>query len=97
MIKKGDKIIVIAGAYRGKEGKVEKVDKASSRVFVAGVNMKKKHQKATRNAKGQMVEVTHSIHSSNVMLLEGGKRVRTGTKLVGDKKVRVSKKSGNEI
>ena len=97
MIKKGDNVIVIAGSEKGKKGKITKVDRDSGRVFIDGLNMKKKSQRATRNSKGQVLNIAHSMHISNVMLLEGSKRVRLGSKMVGKKRVRVSKKSGNEI
>ena len=97
MIKKGDNVIVIAGSEKGKKGKITKVDRVAGRVFIDGVNMKKKSQKATRSAKGQVVNIAHSMHISNVMLLDGSKPTRVGTKMVGTKRVRISKKSGNEI
>lgn len=99
-IKKGDNIIVIAGASLGKKGTVVRVLRESGRVLVEGVNMKKKHEKKkTRGGAGQVVEVARSIHMSNVMLLDpkGGKATRAGAKTVGDKKIRVAKKSGQEI
>ena len=65
-IKKGDNVIVIAGGSKGKKGKVEKAMPTSSMVIIEGVNMKKKHMKATRGAKGQIVEKAMPIHVSNV-------------------------------
>ncbi len=76
-IKKNDNIIVIAGKDKGKTGKVAKAFPADSMVLIEGVNMHKKHQRATRsNSKGQVVEKAMPIHVSNVMLLDGKKRVR---------------------
>ena len=72
-------------------------------VIVEGVNKRKKHERAKKsNSKGQIVEKAMPIHVSNVMLLEGKKRVRAGRKLIGlpgqgDKKVRISRKTGQEI
>jgi large subunit ribosomal protein L24 len=98
MIKKGDNIIVIAGGEKGKKGKVLRVLRPLNRVIVEGVNMKKKHQKARRNnEKGQIIELATPMHLSNVMILEGNKPVRMGKKTIGDKKVRISRKSGSEI
>jgi len=97
-IKKGDNVIVIAGKNKGATGKVGEVFSATGRVIVEGVNKVTRRQKAKkRGEKGQIVEREASINASNVMLVEGKTRVRTGSKIVGDKKVRVSKKTGKEI
>jgi len=66
-IKKNDNVIVIAGKDKGKKGKVTKAFPKLDMVLVEGMNIKKKHQKAKQNgAKGQVVEVSHPIHVSNV-------------------------------
>lgn len=97
-IKKGDNIVVISGAHRGKTGKVHEVFRDRELVVVEGVNLRKRHERARRaNQKGQVVEKAMPIHVSNVALLENGKPVRTGRKLVGEKRVRVSRKTGKEI
>lgn len=99
-IKKNDNIIVIAGKDKGKTGKVIRALPRENMVVVAGVNMKKKHQRPQKSGqKGQIINKTLPIHVSNVMILDPstGKRSRIGMKMVGDKYVRVSKKSGKEI
>ena len=97
-IKKGDNIIVITGKDKGKTAKVVKALPREDMVIVEGVNIKKKHERARKSgSKGQIVEKAMPIHVSNVMLLEGKKRVRVGKKLIGEKKVRISRKTGNEI
>ncbi len=97
-IKKNDNVIVIAGKDKGKTAKVLRAFPKDSLIVVEGVNMKKKHQRATKsNSKGQVIEIALPVHVSNVMLLEGKKRVRVGRKLIGKKTVRVSKKTGQEI
>ena len=99
-IKKGDSVIVIAGKDKGKEGKVVKALPSDDRVVVEGVNIKKRHLRARRSGKkGQIVEFAAPIHVSNVMIKDPktGKPSRIGYKTVGDKKVRISKKSGVEI
>ena len=69
-IKKNDKVKVIAGKDKGKEGTVEKVFPAQDRVIVKGINIVKKHQKPTNaNPNGGIVEVEAPIHVSNVMLI----------------------------
>jgi large subunit ribosomal protein L24 len=65
-VKKGDNVIVIAGGSKGKKGKIEKAMPTSNMVIIEGVNIKKKHVKATRGAKGQIVEKAMPIHVSNV-------------------------------
>ncbi len=97
-IKKGDNVIVISGKDRGTTGKVLNVFLKKDQVLVEKVNIKKKHQKARKaNQKGQILDIAMPIHVSNVQLVEGGKKVRAGFKQTGDKKVRVSKKTGKEI
>jgi len=99
-IKKDDKVIVIAGKDKGKTGKVLKALPADKKVVVEGVNIRKKHQRATRGGqKGQIIDKTFPIDVSNVMFVDPktGKGTRIGKKLVGDKFVRVAKKSGTVL
>ncbi len=96
-IKKGDNVIVIAGKDKGKTAKVLKAFPQEGKVVLEGLNMQKKHKRAMGNQKGQLVEISAPLNVSNVALVEGGKKVRVGAKVVGDKKVRVSKKSGKTI
>ncbi len=98
-LKKGDNVIVITGKDKGKKGKILKVMPKEDRVLVEGVNIKKKHKKPTRDAKGQTIEVSFPVTASNVMLLDpkGSKQTRIGKKVIGGKKVRISRKSGVEI
>ena len=99
-IKKNDKVKVIAGKYKGKEGTVEKVFPSKERVIVKGVNIVKKHQKPTNaNPNGGIVEVEAPIHVSNVMLIDpsNNEPTRVGFKIEDGKKVRVSKKTGKTL
>lgn len=99
-IKKDDAVIVIAGKDKGKKGKVIRAIPADNKVVVEGANMRKKHQKPTRRgAKGQMIEYAAPMDVSNVMIEDPKtkKPTRIGYKFVGDKKVRIAKKSGGEI
>lgn len=99
-IKKDDNVIVLTGKDKGKKGKVLHVFRERERVIVDGVAVKKKHQKATsRGGKGAIIEKATPIHISNVSLMDPktGKPTRFGTKIIGNKKVRVSKKSGAEV
>lgn len=99
-IKKDDNVIVLTGKDKGKKGKVLRVFREQAKVLVDGVAVKKKHQKATkRGGKGTIIEKATPIHISNVALMDpkSGVATRIGTKVIGDKKVRVSRKSGVEI
>jgi large subunit ribosomal protein L24 len=99
-IKRNDKVEVIAGKDKGKQGRVLRVIAEKNRVLVEGVMMVKKHVKPNpqRNIKGGIAEQESTIHISNVMLLDGdGKKTRVGSRLEGDTKVRFSKTSGATI
>ena len=98
-LKKGDKVIVIAGADKGKKGNVVEVILDKQRVIVEDVNIVKKHRKPTQNTPGGIVEIPAPIHVSNVMLIDpkSGEPTRIGRKEVDGKHVRYSKKSGEII
>ena len=97
-IRKGDNVIVISGSEKGKKGPVSRVLGDKNTVIIEGLNLLKRHQKARKaGQKGQVVEKAMPIHISNVALIEGGKAVRVGRKRVGEKWVRVSRKTGKEI
>jgi len=99
-IKKGDQVIVNTGKDKGKKGEVLKTMPAKSRVIVQGVNVVKKHQKPTQFAAGGIVEKELSIHVSNVALADPkeDKPTRVGYQTLKDgKKVRIAKRSGQEI
>ena len=98
-LKKGDKVVVIAGASKGKEGKITKV--LEDKVVVEGVNVAKKHLKPkNNNGTGEIVEVERPIHKSNVMLVDPKTKKPTKVKIDFDKngkKIRISKKSNEKI
>lgn len=99
-IKKGDNVIVIAGKDRGKQGKVLRLLRDVDKVLVEGVNTKKKHQKPRKQGeKGQVIDMFHPIHLSNILLYCPSCRrgVRIGAKITAKKKVRVCRKCGKEI
>ena len=99
-LKKGDKVIVIAGRDKGKTGTIQKVLPESNRVVVENVNIRKKHQKPTQaNPEGTVVEVYAPIDASNVMIEDPKtkKPTRIGHKEVKGKKVRFAKKSGTVL
>ncbi|GJL95238.1 MAG: 50S ribosomal protein L24 [Hyphococcus sp.] len=98
-IKKGDKVIVLAGKDRGAEGEVVQVMPNDDRVLVRGVNMIKKHQRQTQTEQGGIISREAPIQVSNVALKDPstGKPTRVGFKIEDGKKVRVAKASGEVI
>jgi len=99
-LKKKDRVIVIAGKDKGKVGEITAVLPKENRVVVAGINMIARHTKPSQaNAQGGIVRREASIHASNVAHLDpkDNKPVRVGFKMIKDQKVRVAKRSGEEI
>ena len=98
-IKKGDRVRVLQGKDRGKEGEVIRALPAESKVIVSGVNTAKKHQKARRsNQQGGIIDRDMPVDASNVMLVHKGKPTRVGYKIQADgTKVRVAKRTGEVI
>ena len=99
-IKKGDKVIVIAGADKGKVGIVQKSFPKLEKVVVEGVNVRKKHQKPTqKNPEGSIVEIYAPIDVSNVAYYDTNakKASRVGYRIVDGKKVRYSKASNTNL
>jgi large subunit ribosomal protein L24 len=102
-IRTDDEVIVIAGKDKGKTGKVMRVDRGRDRVYVEGLNIVKRHQKATPgrpNAPVGVIEKEGGIHISNVAILDpkDKKPTRIGTRRTeqGDR-MRVTKRSGTEL
>lgn len=97
--KKGDKVIVISGKDKGKEGTITKVLRDKNKVTIEGVNVAKKHVKGNGQTAGSIVEVERPIHASNVMIKDPktGKRSRIGHIIEDGKKSRVSKVSGTKL
>ena len=100
-IKKNDTVVVLAGEDKGKTGKVLKVLVEKNRALVEGVNMVSKSTKpSAKNPQGGIVKQEAPIHISNLSLVDPktGKATRVGIKVTEDgKKVRIAKKSGEEI
>ena len=100
-IKKDDTVIVLAGEDKGKTGKVLKVLVEKNRAIVEGVNIDSKSAKpSAKNPQGGIVKMEAPIHISNLSLIDpkSGKATRVAVKKTDDgKKVRIAKKSGEEI
>ncbi|MBW6469012.1 MAG: 50S ribosomal protein L24 [Anaerosomatales bacterium] len=100
MIRKGDRVKVIAGKDKGKESRVLRVYPHRERLVVEHVNMIKKHQRATqKQPKGGILEIEGTIHVSNVMLLcpSCAQPTRVGRKREDGARVRVCKQCGKDI
>jgi len=98
-IRKGDNVIVIAGRDRGKTGEVLMVLPAENRAVVRGVNVVRRHQKQTPSAQGGIITKEMPIHLSNIALAEhsDGKPTRIGFRFVEGRKVRFSRRTGDQI
>jgi len=98
-IKKGDKVVVIAGKDKGKTGEVLRVLPKDSRVLVQGVNMMKRHTRPAMGQTGGIVEKEAMLHVSNVAHIDpkSDKPTRVGFKTLDGRKVRFAKKSGEVI
>lgn len=99
-LKKGDKVKVLTGKDKGKEGEILRVLREKDRVVVSGVNVAKRHTKASAQGAGGIVEKELSIHISNVSAIDpkSGKATKVGYKLLKDgKKTRIARKSGENL
>jgi large subunit ribosomal protein L24 len=99
-IKKGDKVIVLAGRDKGRSGEVIEVRPAQGRATVRGVNVVKRHQRQTAQQEGGIISKELPVHLSNIALADpkDGKPTRVGFKVQPDgKKIRIAKRSGAEI
>ncbi len=99
-IKKGDKVVVIAGRDKGRTGEVTLVLPKEGKAVVQGVNMVKRHQKQTQTSEGGIISKEAPIQISNVAFADpkDGQPTRVGFKILDDgRKVRVAKRSGEMI
>ena len=98
-LKVGDKVIVIAGSSKGKEGTIKKVLKDENKVIIEGVNLVKKHTKDNGQGNGGIISFEAPIHASNVMIIDPKtkKPTRIGKREEKDKKVRIAIKSGEKL
>ena len=98
-IKKGDKVVVLAGRDKGRSGEVLQVVPKEERALVRGVNMIKRHQRQSMNQEGGIISKEAPMHLSNLALADpkDGKATRVGFKIHDGRKVRVAKRSGELI
>ena len=98
--KTGDKVVVIAGKDKGKEGKILKTLAKENKVVVENVNVVKKHQKGNGQTPGGIVDMEAPIHASNVMIVDPKTKKPTRIGHSTDKsgkKIRVTKKSNSSL
>ena len=98
-IRKGDRVVVLTGKDKGRQGSVLKVLPKESRVVVEGLNMVQRHTRPTQlDPQGGINNKEASIHLSNVAIADAnGKPTRVGFRVDGDKKVRFAKTTGEVI
>ncbi|QXT39647.1 50S ribosomal protein L24 [Gymnodinialimonas ceratoperidinii] len=97
-LKKGDKVVVLAGKDKGKEGEITSVNPSAGKAIVEGVNIAIRHTKQSQSSQGGRVPQAMPIQLSNLALLDAnGKPTRVGFKIEDGKKVRVAKTTGDVI
>ena len=98
-IKKGDRVVVLTGKDKGRQGAVLRVLPKEERVVVEGLNMVQRHTRPTQtDPQGGIKNKEAAIHISNVAIVDSkGKPTRVGFRVEGDKKVRVAKTTGEVI
>jgi large subunit ribosomal protein L24 len=99
-IKKGDKVVILAGRDKGKAGEVVSVNPDEGRAIVRGINLVKRHQRQTQTQEGGILTKEAPIALSNVAIADPktGKATRVGFKVLEDgRKVRFAKTSGDLI
>ena len=98
-IKKGDRVVLLTGKDKGRQGTVLKVMPQDSRVVVQGLNMVQRHTKASQtDPNGGIKNKEAPVHVSNVAVVDSkGQPTRVGFRIDGDKKVRIAKTTGEVI
>ena len=99
-IKTGDRVVVLTGRDRGRQGDVTKVSPRDNRAVVSGINIARRHTRPTPQEPGGIVDKELSIHVSNLALVDpkDGKPTRVGFQTLDDgRKVRVARRSGEII
>ena len=97
-LKKGDKVVVLAGKDKGKQGEITAVFPKENKAVVDGVNIAIRHQRQTQTTQGGRVAKNMPIELSNLALMDkNGKATRVGFRMEGDQKVRFAKTTGDVI
>ncbi|HHB81777.1 MAG TPA: 50S ribosomal protein L24 [Aliiroseovarius sp.] len=97
-LKKGDKVVVLAGKDKGKEGEISSVPPKTGKAVVEGVNVAIRHQRQTQSSQGGRVPTAMPIDLSNLALVDSnGKPTRVGFRTEDGKKVRFAKTTGEAV
>ncbi|NOC91847.1 50S ribosomal protein L24 [Ruegeria sp. HKCCD6228] len=97
-LRKGDKVVVLAGKDKGKEGTISSVDPKAGKAVVDGINIAIRHTRQSQNSQGGRLPQANPIDLSNLALLDkNGKATRVGFRMEGEKKVRFAKTTGDVI
>ncbi|MEM7422411.1 MAG: 50S ribosomal protein L24 [Pseudomonadota bacterium] len=98
-LKKGDRVVVLSGRDKGKEGEIMSVNPSEGRAIVSGVNMVTRHTRQTQNAQGGRLSKEAPIDLSNIAMIDpkDGGPTRVGFRMEDGVKVRFAKKSGEMI
>jgi large subunit ribosomal protein L24 len=97
-LRKGDKVVVLAGKDKGKEGTISSVDPKAGKAVVDGVNIAIRATRQSQTSQGGRIPKAMPIQLSNLALIDAnGKPTRVGFKMEGDKKVRFAKTTGDVI
>ena len=97
-LRKGDKVIVLAGKDKGKQGTIASVDPKAGKAVVDGINMAIRHTRQTQNSQGGRLPKAMPVDLSNLAIVDAnGKATRVGFRMEGDKKVRFAKTTGDVI
>jgi large subunit ribosomal protein L24 len=98
-LRKGDKVVVLAGKDKGKKGEISRVLPSANKAVVSGVNVSIRHTKQTQSSQGGRLSKEVPVDLSNLALVDpkSGEATRVGFRMEGDKKVRFAKKSGETI
>ena len=97
-LKKGDKVVVLAGKDKGKQGEIASVNPTANKAVVEGVNIAIRHTRQTQTSQGGRQPKAMPVDLSNLALMDkNGKATRVGFRMDGDKKVRFAKTTGEAI
>ena len=97
-LRKGDKVVVLAGKDKGKKGEITSVDPKANKAVVDGVNVAIRHQRQTQTNQGGRQPKAMPVDLSNLAIVDkNGKATRVGFRMEGDKKVRFAKTTGEAL
>ncbi|MDN2580629.1 50S ribosomal protein L24 [Aquibium sp. ELW1220] len=98
-IRKGDKVVVLAGKDKGRTGEVLRMMPSEDKALVRGINIIRRHQRQSQTTEGGIISKEAPIHVSNIAIADpkDGKPTRVGFEVKDGKKVRVAKRSGASI